>query len=141
MLPLILAVCHSLHMATTGANCIDEATECRFFVAGSLEVGRLIGQRVCGPLEARLSRWLLRCRDLTGSDDIDLTQEFLSQMLEVRRTSVTIVAGTLQQAGLIRYKRGHVRVLDVEGLRESARECYETVKAHSDRLLGGKTVA
>jgi CRP-like cAMP-binding protein len=87
-------------------------------------------------LEARLSRWLLRCRDLIGSDDIALTQEFVAQMLGVRRTSVSIVANTLQQAGLIKYKRGHIRVLDLDGLRDSACECYGTVKALSDRLIG-----
>jgi len=87
-------------------------------------------------IEARLSRWLLRCRDLIGSEDLALTQEFVAQMLGVRRTSVSIVAHTLQQAGLIRYKRGHIRVLDLEGLRESACECYWTVKSLSDRLIG-----
>src|SRR5207302_7231241 len=53
-------------------------------------------------IEARLSRWLLRCRDLIGGEDLSLTQEFIAQMLGVRRTSVSIVANTLQQAGLIR---------------------------------------
>jgi CRP-like cAMP-binding protein len=86
-------------------------------------------------VEARLSRWLLRSRDLQGSDDLPLTQEFLAQMLGVRRTSVSVVANTLQQAGFIRYRRGHIRILDLDGLRETACECYETVKAHSERLL------
>lgn len=89
-------------------------------------------------IEARLSRWLLRCRDLVGSEDLALTQEFIAQMLGVRRTSVSIVANTLQQAGFIRYKRGHIRVLDLEGLRESACECYWTVKSLSDRLIGAQ---
>jgi CRP-like cAMP-binding protein len=87
-------------------------------------------------LEARLSRWLLRCRDLIGGDDIALTQEFVAQMLGVRRTSVSIVANTLQQAGLIKYKRGHIRLLDLQGLRDSACECYGSVRALSDRLIG-----
>jgi CRP-like cAMP-binding protein len=86
-------------------------------------------------LEARLSRWLLRCHDLLGSDDIPLTQEFLAEMLGVRRTSVTVVASMLQQAGFIRYRRGHIQVLDLEGLRDAACECYETVKAQGERLL------
>jgi CRP-like cAMP-binding protein len=89
-------------------------------------------------IEARLSRWLLRCRDLIGSDDLPLTQEFIAQMLGVRRTSVSIVANTLQQADLIRYKRGNIRVLDLEALRESACECYWTVKSLSDRLIGAQ---
>jgi CRP-like cAMP-binding protein len=87
-------------------------------------------------IEARLSRWLLRCRDLVGSEDLQLTQEFIAQMLGVRRTSVSIVANTLQRAGLIKYSRGRIGVLDLEGLRESACECYEKVKSISDRLIG-----
>jgi CRP-like cAMP-binding protein len=87
-------------------------------------------------IEARLARWLLRCRDLIGSDELSLTQEFIAQMLGVRRTSVSIVANTLQQAGLIKYKRGHIHLVNLEALRESACECYWTVKALSDRLIG-----
>jgi CRP-like cAMP-binding protein len=87
-------------------------------------------------VEARLARWLLRSRDLIGSDKLNLTQEFLGQMLGVRRSSVSIVAGTLQRAGLIRYARGHIHIEDVEGLKEAACECYQAVKAHSHRLLG-----
>jgi CRP-like cAMP-binding protein len=79
-------------------------------------------------LEARLARWLLRSRDLAGSDSLPLTQEFLSQMLGVRRNSVSLVANTLQHAGLIRYKRGHIQIMNLEGLQEVACECYETVK-------------
>ena len=86
-------------------------------------------------VEARISRWLLRCRDLAGGDDIALTQEFLAEMMGVRRTSVSLVANTLQQAGLIKYRRGHIRVLDVEGLQDAACECYETVQSHAGRLL------
>jgi CRP-like cAMP-binding protein len=91
-------------------------------------------------LEARLSRWLLRCRDLTGSNELELTQELLAEMLGVRRTSVSIVANTLQRAGFIKYRRGHIHVLDVTGLEESSCECYEAVKAISDRLIGPTAV-
>jgi CRP-like cAMP-binding protein len=86
-------------------------------------------------VEARLARWLLRCRDVQGSDNLLLTQEFIAEMMGVRRTSVSVVANTLQQAGFIRYRRGHIRILNLEGLQESACECYRTVKAQSDRLL------
>jgi CRP-like cAMP-binding protein len=89
-------------------------------------------------VEARMCRWLLRVRDLAGSDDLMITQEFLAQMLGVRRTSLSVVANTLQKAGYIRYKRGHVRLLDVSGLEESACECYATVKGYYDRLLPPK---
>jgi CRP-like cAMP-binding protein len=86
-------------------------------------------------VEARLARWLLRSRDLSGSDILALTQEFLAQMLGVRRSSVSPIAVTLQRAGLIRYSRGRIEILDLEGLRSASCECYGTVKAHSDRLL------
>jgi CRP-like cAMP-binding protein len=87
-------------------------------------------------VEARLARWLLRCRDLLDSEDIPLTQEFLAQMLGVRRTSVTLVAHILQGAGLISYKRGHIHVADPEGLKRYACECYEALRSRTDRLLG-----
>jgi CRP-like cAMP-binding protein len=87
-------------------------------------------------VEARLSRWLLRARDLWGSDALPLTQEFLAQMLGVQRSSVSVVANTLQQSGLIRYHRGQIDIVDLQGLMESSCECYATVKAHYDRLLG-----
>jgi CRP-like cAMP-binding protein len=87
-------------------------------------------------LEARLASWLLRCRNMLESEDIALTQDFLGEMLGVRRTSVSLVAHMLQQAGLIHYRRGHIRVLNVEGLQEAACECYATIKAHGERLLG-----
>jgi CRP-like cAMP-binding protein len=90
-------------------------------------------------IEARLCRWMLRARDLSGSDDLPFTQEFLAEMLGVRRTSVTTVAHTLQVANIIKYKRGKIHVMDVDGLREAACECYETVKDQYRQLLGPKS--
>ncbi|WP_247504612.1 Crp/Fnr family transcriptional regulator [Bradyrhizobium sp. 1] len=87
-------------------------------------------------VDARLCRWMLRARDLSGSDQLPFTQEFLAEMLGVRRTSVTTVARTLQEAGLIKYTRGKIEIRDVEGLREGACECYETVKEQHRHLLG-----
>lgn len=86
-------------------------------------------------VEARMCRWLLRIRDLTGSDEMKLTQEFLAQMLGVRRTSVSLVAGTLETAGFITTRRGTIRLLNVEGLQQGACECYETVQGHYKHLL------
>jgi CRP-like cAMP-binding protein len=86
-------------------------------------------------VEARMCRWLLWMRDLAGSDDLTLTQEFLAQMLGVRRPSVSIVANTLQKKGLIKYSRGNVRLLDIQGLQKGSCECYGTVKAHYRRLV------
>ncbi|MGA8930233.1 MAG: Crp/Fnr family transcriptional regulator [Pseudolabrys sp.] len=88
-------------------------------------------------VEARMCRWLLYMRDLAGSDDLMLTQEFLAQMLGVRRPSVSIVASPLQKAGLIKYSRGRMHLLDLKGLQKGACECYGTVKAHYQRLLSG----
>ena len=79
-------------------------------------------------MQSRLCRWLLRARDLSGSDNLHFTQEFLAEMLGVRRTSVTAVALTLQHAGLIKYSRGNIRILNDEGLQDAAWECYEAVK-------------
>src|SRR4029078_4280032 len=86
-------------------------------------------------IEARMCRWLLRMRDLMQSDELKLTQEFLAQMLGVQRPSVSLTAGALQRAGLITYRRGTIRLLDIERLQESSCECYETVKANYRRLL------
>ena len=88
------------------------------------------------PVEARLARWLMRCRDQLHDDNIPLTQEYLAEMLGVRRTTVTLVAKSLQQAGLIHYRRGNIHIHDVDGLRESACECYVTLKQQEQRLLG-----
>ncbi len=85
-------------------------------------------------VEARLARWLLRVRDLSGSNHFTLTQELMAQMIGARRNSVSIVANTLQQARYIRYSRGHVEILDLEGLTGLACECYGAVKAQYERL-------
>jgi CRP-like cAMP-binding protein len=87
------------------------------------------------PLEARMSRWLLQVRDLVRSDELPLTQEFMAQMLGVQRTSVTLIVGHLQQAGLIKTRRGNVTVVDLEGLRDAACECYRTINAHFTTLV------
>jgi CRP-like cAMP-binding protein len=86
-------------------------------------------------VEARLCRWLLRARDISGSDELPFTQEFLGEMLGVRRTSVTIVAKRLQATGMIKYTRGHIQILDVEGLQDATCECFETVKQQYRQLL------
>jgi CRP-like cAMP-binding protein len=86
-------------------------------------------------VEARMCRWLLRMRDLTQSDGMKLTQEFLGQMLGVRRTSVTLVAGTLQRAGLIKYRRGHIEIIDAEAMEASSCECYATVRSHYEKMF------
>jgi CRP-like cAMP-binding protein len=77
-------------------------------------------------VEQRLARWLLMARDRMESNEFPLTQEFAAMMLGASRPSVTIVAGTLQKAGLIRYQRGQVTILDGDGLEAASCECYRT---------------
>jgi len=83
-------------------------------------------------LEARLCRWLLQTRDCTDGDVIPVTQDFLGQMLGVCRTTVTNAARVLQGAGLIRYRRGHIQIVNRPALQEIACECYAVVKHNSD---------
>jgi CRP-like cAMP-binding protein len=87
-------------------------------------------------IQARLCRWLLRARDLAGTDTLNFTQEYLAEMLGVRRTTVTVEAHSLQAAGLIKYARGKIQIVDAEALHDGACECYESVKRHYARLLG-----
>jgi len=77
---------------------------------------------------SRLCRWLLQCADRIGSDQLALTQEFLSGMLGVRRTTVTLLAQELQKKGILRYSRGRITILDRPALQAAACECYGAVK-------------
>jgi len=86
--------------------------------------------------EERCARWLLQTRDRVASDEFELTQEFLAQMLGVRRGTVSLTAGVLQQAGVIRYTRGRITVVDVHALHEAACDCYDSVQAEFARLSG-----
>jgi CRP-like cAMP-binding protein len=92
-------------------------------------------------VEQRCCRWLLMTRDRMPSGEFLLTHEFLGMMLGVRRTTVTDVMGGLQRAGLIRYRRGHVSILDDEALRQRACECYDISRLEFDRLLGDTPLA
>ncbi|MGE0062026.1 MAG: Crp/Fnr family transcriptional regulator [Xanthobacteraceae bacterium] len=82
---------------------------------------------------SRLCRWLLQSADRVGSNDIPLTQEFLAQMLGVRRTTVTLLAQTMQDKGLISYSRGRITLLDRDEVEKCACECYGAMRR--DRLL------
>jgi CRP-like cAMP-binding protein len=79
-------------------------------------------------IEPRFCRWLLQTRDRTESDTIMLTQEFLAQMLGVRRTSVTEVANKIQAAGAIRCSRGLIKIIDLEAVKAMSCECYESLQ-------------
>jgi CRP-like cAMP-binding protein len=96
-------------------------------------------------VESRLSRLLLRTRDLCDSEGFDsqafdsqalpLTQELLAQMIGVRRNAVSIVAHAVQQAGLVSYSRGQIEIRDIDGLRRTSCECHAAVRTQCDRLL------
>ena len=86
-------------------------------------------------VEQQLCRWLLLCLDRLSADSLTMTQELIANMLGVRREGVTEAAGNLQRAGLIRYSRGHITVLDRPGLEKAVCECYAVVKLEYDRLL------
>ena len=86
-------------------------------------------------VEARLCRWLLLAEDVVGSDQITLTQEFLSHMLGVRRTTVSLCAHTLQKSGLIKYSRGKIKIIDRNGLGECACECYRAIRERIDGVF------
>jgi len=86
-------------------------------------------------LDQQLCRWLLLSLDRLDSNDLVMTQELIANMLGVRREGVTEAAGRLQEDGLIRYRRGHITVLDRHQLEARACECYAVVKNEYDRLL------
>jgi CRP-like cAMP-binding protein len=89
-------------------------------------------------LEARLCRWLLQTHDCVDGNVIPLTQEFLGQMLGVRRTTVTIAARLLQSARLIRYRRGLIHIVDRAALEDIACECYAVVKHNADKVFAAR---
>jgi CRP-like cAMP-binding protein len=94
----------------------------------ALSLGQLAGCHRLHEAEERLARWLLMAQDRVQSDELNFTQEFLAMMLGSRRTTVTVVAGDLQDKGLIDYRRGRVRILDRKALEGAACDCYQIIK-------------
>ena len=86
-------------------------------------------------IEQRCARWLLLTADAVGRKDFSLTQEFLSQMLAVRRPGVTVAIGTLERQGLIEHRYGRVSISDVDGLKKVSCECYQTISDKARELL------
>ena len=95
-----------------------------------------VGCNALHSVEARFCRWLLTCHDRISSDTIALTQESLADMLGVQRTTVTAVARSLQEKGVIRYRRGVVDIIDRQGLQAMICECYGVIRGNYKRLLG-----
>jgi hypothetical protein len=86
-------------------------------------------------IEQRCARWLLMSQDRVGRDSFDLTQEFLAEMLGVRRPGVTVAMGILEKAGLIAHGRGNITVVNRPGLEKASCECYRTIRARQAKLI------
>jgi len=132
---------HCLRMeATTFLEWSDRSQAFQTLVESYTQAlfGQISQAAACNRLhssEERLSRWLLMSHDRVGRDEFMITQEFLGQMLAARRSTVSVSAGILQRAGLIHYVRGHVTIVDREGLEAVACECYSVIKAELERVV------
>ena len=100
----------------------------RYTSALMTQISQSVACNARHPLPGRMARWLLMFHDRAGSDEFELTQEFMANMLGVRRAGVTTLAGRLKRDGFIGYERGHFKVLDRKGLEGFACECYQVVK-------------
>ena len=107
----------------------------RYALAHHEQVARTAACNGRHRIEKRLARWLLTAHDRADGGEFPMTHEFLAMMLGVRRGGVTIAAGVLQKAGLIRYDSGRVAVTDRNGLEAAACGCYGTVRREFERLL------
>jgi CRP-like cAMP-binding protein len=107
----------------------------RHGMAVSAQMQQAAGCNASHPVESRLARCLLQTHDLSGSGKLLLTQESMAHMIGARRNSVSLVAHALQQARLLHYSRGHIQIIDLEGLSRISCECYATLKAQYDRLI------
>jgi CRP-like cAMP-binding protein len=100
----------------------------------ALTIGQISACNRLHESQERLARWLLMAQDRTQSDVLNITQEFLAEMLGARRTTVTMVASALQRKGLIEYRRGQVKILDRTNLEAAACDCYKVIKRLYDSL-------
>ena len=107
----------------------------RYVQARIIQLGQTAACNRYHTVEQRFARWLLTVRDSIQKDEFDLTQEFISQMLGVRRTGVTQVASKFQQAGIISYRRGSIRIVSGQKLEACTCECYQLIDREFDRLL------
>src|SRR6202049_987981 len=132
---------HSLRMeATAFVEWSDRSQAFQTLVESYTQAlfGQISQAAACNRLhssEERLCRWLLMSHDRVGRDEFMITQEFLGQMLAARRSTVSVSAGILPRAGLIHYVRGHVTIVDREGLEAVACECYSVIKAELERVV------
>jgi CRP-like cAMP-binding protein len=111
------------------------ATLMRHGLAVYAQIQQTAGCNASHTVESRLARYLLQAHDFAGEGKLVLTQESMAQMIGARRNSVSLVASMLQQADFIHYSRGHIQIINQDGLRRTACECYAAVKANYERLL------
>jgi hypothetical protein len=102
----------------------------RYLQAQFIQSAQTAGCNARHSVEQRMARWLLLCSDRVGDSVLPLSHEFMADMLGVTRSSVTVVAGHLQERGLIRYTRGKIVLLDLVGLEAVSCECYRVVRDH-----------
>ena len=107
----------------------------RYIQARIIQISQTAACNSYHKIEQRFARWLLTVRDSVGKDEFHLTQEFIAQMLGVRRTGVTEVASRFQKAGIIQYSRGSIRIVSIERLKAHSCECYGLVKKEFDRII------
>jgi CRP-like cAMP-binding protein len=107
----------------------------RYTQAFVSQIGQQVACNGLHTIEERCARWMLLTHDRVGAEEFPLTQEFLAQMLGVRRPSVTVVAGVLQEGGFIRFHRGRITIADRRGLERVSCECYHVLREVFDRLL------
>ncbi len=108
----------------------------RYVEAFSIQVAQTAACNGHHELGQRLARWLLGAHDRSDREELSLTQDLIAVMLGVRRSTVSVAAGQLQKAGLIRYQHGRITIVDRVGLENAACECYEAVRGEYRRLFG-----
>jgi CRP-like cAMP-binding protein len=108
----------------------------RYTQALLVQIGQSFACNRVHPIDQRCARWLLMSHDRVLREEVDLTQEFLAEMLGVRRAGVTQAAGVLRRRKLIDYRRGKIRIVDRKGLEKAACECYRFIRSEHDRQLG-----
>jgi CRP-like cAMP-binding protein len=121
--------------ATDGNTPLRRVTQ-RYLLAYLSLISQSVACNRLHPTEARFARWILMTHDRVLGDDFYLTQEFLAAMLGAHRPSVSVVAGAFQQAGMIRYNRGRMTILNREALEDTACECYGIVRGQFERTVG-----
>jgi CRP-like cAMP-binding protein len=102
------------------------------------QISQNVGCNRIHGIDERCARWLLEVRARVESDELPLTHEFIAEMLGVRRAGVTESALRLKEQGLIEYTRGHIQIIDVQGLEAASCECYVVLRDEYDRLLGAR---